>query len=1026
MYAFDAGSNGGSDAKPLWKSSLLAGTGSKPTVYTILGTPVIDPTTNTMYVAAMTSDSGTWTARLHALDITTGLEKFGGPTLIQGSVAGTGSGSVGGVLTFNAGLEIQRAGLLLQNGVVYVPFASINDNGAWHGWIFSYSAATMQPISIFCTTPNGTGGGIWQGGAGLAAEVNNPNQPFGRMFVSTGNGTIATAPPYTNSQSYAMSLIDLDLTGGVMTVEDEFTPFNAASLDAQDGDLGSGGAVLLPSQVLASGTTLNPLVHVGKYGTITILNRNQLGGYNTTADQVVQEVKTPSSGYSSWGSGIWGSPAYWNNKIYFGGVPSGGTNSVTAYSFVKGVLSSAPTSQTAEQFAYPGPTPSISANGTHSGIVWVLKNDAYTISGPALLLAYDATNLANLLYASNANSARDTPGPAIRFNVPTVANGRVYVGTANQLSVYGILGNLPTVASPIFTPSSTGFVGSQVVSISDASPGAKIYYTTDGSTPSISSNLYTGPFTITSSKIITAVANAPGYLQGPSSTATYTSSVTTMDPSLSLAAGEYSGPQMLTITDSSPGAVIYYTVDGSTPTTSSNIYAQPLNIPVPETVQTLAVAPGLSPSFVVTAVYTIDPLYTFAYPNGFVGSESTIQFNGSTTLDDFRLQLTNGGLNEQSSAFYNTPVNIQAFTTDFVFQLSNPQGDGLTFTIQNSGPNAVGGNGDALGYATIPNSVAVKFDLVNDQGEGPDSTGIYLNGAMPTVPAIDLTNTGINLHSGDYMQAHITYDGAALNLSITDQITGAKWSHSFAVNIPAAVGANTAYVGFTASSDSVSASQKVTYWTYLGSQLTVPNYPAGFDNGNLVMNGNAALTGSTLHLTNGGASQLSSAYFSQAVPIAKFTTDFDFQFTGATADGFTFVLQNAGTTAIGAGGGGLGYSGIPQSAAIKFDIYNNAGEGSDSTGFYQNGAPPTIPSIDLTPSSLGLNLGHLDHAHIVYDGSVLTWTITDPLGHRFNTNSKTVSLSEILGGYTAYVGFTAASGDGTAIQNIVDWTYTSP
>ncbi|WP_161557526.1 lectin-like domain-containing protein [Acidisarcina polymorpha] len=823
-----------------------------------------------------------------------------------------------------------------------------------------------------------------------------------------------------------MSLVDLDLTGGVMTVEDEFTPSNAATLDAQDGDVGSGGPILLPAQTLPSGQTLNSLLHVGKFGAITLLNRDNMGGYNTAGDQVVQEIKTSAAGTSSWGAGIWGAPAYWNQSLYFGGVPTGLTSSATQYSFLNGAISSAPVSQTAEQFSYPGPTPSISANGSQNGIVWLLKNDGYTIAGPAILLAYDATDLGKLLYVSSANAERDAPGPAVRFTVPTVANGKVYVGTANQLSIYGILGGTPTVTSPVFNPPSRIFSGSQTVSMSDTTPGALIYYTTDGSTPTVHSHYYTGPITVTSSQIITAMANAAGYLQGTPSTATYTSSTTTLDPVFSVATGEYSGARTLTITDGSPNAVIYYTVDGSTPTTSSSIYSQPLTISVSETVKAFAVSPNLLPSFVVNEVYDIDPVYTLAFPNGFVGSENQIQFNGSTTLDDFRLQLTNGGMGEKGSAFYKTPVNIGSFTTDFVFQLSNPAGDGITFTIQNNSPTAIGGDGGSLGYASIPNSVAIKFDLYNDQGEGANSTGIYFNGVQPTIPSYDLTNSGINLHSGDYMAVHMTYDGMVLNMTITDQITGASWSHAFGVGIPGHVGGNTAYVGFTGSTGGITSSQKITYWTFVSGSPSVPNYPAGFDLGDLLLNGNAALSGSALQLTNGTTWQTSSAYFATPVPIATFTTDFDFRLTNAVADGFSFVLQNAGPHAIGLGGGGLGYEGIGKSAAIKFDLYSNAGEGNDSTGFYTEGAMPTVPSIDLTPSFLELDLGHQDHAHIVYNGTTLTWTISDAAGHRFSTNSVAVNLPAIVGGYTAYLGFTGASGGSTAVQNILNWTYSSP
>ena len=196
---------------------------------------------------------------------------------------------------------------------------------------------------------------------------------------------------------------------------------------------------------------------------------------------------------------------------------------------------------------------------------------------------------------------------------------------------------------------------------------------------------------------------------------------------------------------------IYYTLDGSTPTTASAIYSSPLSIPVAsETVQAIAFQqPGLSVSPSMSATYTIQPAYSINFTQGFTQAQGPMQFNGSTDLDDFRLQLTNGGLNEAGSAFYATPVNVQSFTTNFTFQLSNPAGNGITFTIQNVGPSALGSSGAGLGYARHRQSVAIKFELYNSAGEGPDSTGLYIDGAMPTVPAIYLTGTGIDLHSGD-------------------------------------------------------------------------------------------------------------------------------------------------------------------------------------------------------------------------------------------------------------------------------------
>jgi hypothetical protein len=194
-------------------------------------------------------------------------------------------------VAFNPLFELQRPGLLFLNGVLYIAFGADNDQGSWHGWLFSYNASTLQQIDALCTSANGTGGGIWMGGAGLAAEVNNPAKPYGRMFVATGNGSYTASLPYNNTMSYGMSLLDLDLTGGTMTVEDEFTPYNQARLDAQDGDLGSGAPVLLPAQTLASGSTLNPLVEIGKSGTFYILNRNNLGGFNARATRLSRRCR---------------------------------------------------------------------------------------------------------------------------------------------------------------------------------------------------------------------------------------------------------------------------------------------------------------------------------------------------------------------------------------------------------------------------------------------------------------------------------------------------------------------------------------------------------------------------------------------------------------------------------------------------------------------------------------------------------------------------------------------------------------
>jgi Legume lectin domain/Chitobiase/beta-hexosaminidase C-terminal domain/Bacterial lectin len=1044
VYAFDADTNGGTNANPLWQVSLLtnaAPAGTYTVNYGVLGTPVIDLGTGTMYLVSSEFQGSNQIYRLHALDITSGAEKFGAPLLIQASVPGTGSGSSGGVLTFNPTYQYQRPGLLFLNGIVYAAFGSVSDQGPWHGWIFSFDVNTntqmLQRANVFCTTPNGSASGIWMSGAGLAAEVYNSAKPYGRMFVATANGSYSATSPI----NYGMSVLDLDLTGGVMTVEDSFTPFNEATLNAQDGDLGSGGPVLLPTQTLASGKTLNPLIEIGKSGMFYILDRDNntdgsnnpvteyspagLGGFNSSGDQAVQEAQTTITPAFNWGSGVWGTEAYWNNNIYSGGTSfsntnyTGAGNSLEAYSFVNGVLSSTPTSSSTEEFIYPGPTPSVSANGATNGIVWIV---ATGVEGSEALLAYDATNLGNTLYSSDTNLAQDSPGSPVAFAVPTIANGKVYVGATGVVSVYGLLGGTPTAPAPTMNPGTETFITPPLVKITDANANATIYYTTDGSMPTSSSAVYQNPIQVSANETLTAIASATGFLLSAPTSATYLSSTTPANPVFSLAAGTYTGTQTLTITDITPGATIYYTIDGPAPTTASAIYTQPLSISASQMVQAVAIEPGPYASPVVSAAYTIQPVGTINFSQGFAGADGPMQFNGNTDLDDTRLQLTDGGMNEASSAFYSTPVNIQQFSTQFTFQLSNPSADGITFTIQNNAATALGGHGGSLGYGGIPQSVAIKFDLYSNAGEGPDSTGLYTNGAVPTMPAINLSSTGINLHSGDEINANLTYNGTTLTMTLTDAITLATWSQSFTVNIPAIVGGNTAYVGFTGGTGGLSSSQKILSWFYLPGP-PLPNYTAGFVPGSLTLNGGATLNGTSLELTDGNSNEARSAFFTIPVNVQQFSSSFNFKLTNASADGFTFTIQGNSQTALGSVGGSLGYGGIPKSVAVKFDLFSNEGEGPDSTGLYTDGASPTVPAINLTTTGINLHSGDIFNVLLTYDGTILTEVITDTVTNATVTEKYTVNIPALVGGPTAYVGFTGGSGGATAVQQILNWSY---
>ena len=420
---------------------------------------------------------------------------------------------------------------------------------------------------------------------------------------------------------------------------------------------------------------------------------------------------------------------------------------------------------------------------------------------------------------------------------------------------------------------------------------------------------------------------------------------------------------------------------------------------------------------------------------------------GSAKLNGSSLELTDGGGEEAAAAWYQVEANIQSFTTDFTFQITpgtNPTADGFTFAIQGNNSTAVGPAGGGLGYGPdtpggtggIPNSVAVKFDLYSNDGEGTDSTGLYTSGASPTIPAVDMTSSGVNLHSGDPFHVHITYNGTALVMTITDTTTNATFTTNWTVDIPTIVGDVVAYVGFTAGTEGDTAVQNIQTWTF-GPLTPVINLGTGFTTGAMTLNGAAKLNGTRLRVTDGGGGGAASAWYNTPVNIQKFTSNFSFQIPGGTnptADGFAFVIQGGSSSALGSPGGGLGYgpgapgwttAAIPNSVAVKFDLYNNINEGSDSTGLYVDGASPTIPAVDMTSSGVNLHTTDVFNVQISYDGTNLTMTITDATTNATFTQAWPINIPTTVGGNTALVGFTGGTGQFTAIQEIIGWTLSS-
>jgi hypothetical protein len=426
VYAFDAD---GINTTALWQDSFInpgngitpipcADTGANPcpfsSVIGITGTPVVDPSTGTLYVVAATKENGDYFQRLHALDITTGAEKFGGPVVIEATVKGSGDGSHNGMVQFTPLHHNQRPGLLLVNGVVYIAWASFGDVAPFHGWVLGYDAATLKLGSAFVSTPNGSDGGVWQSGGGLSADSDN------NLYLLSGNGTFDIPK---NGVDYGDTFLKLDTN---LQVLDYFTPHNQEHLSKGDLDLGSGAALILPLQ---SGSHSKEALSAGKQGLIYLVDRTKMGKFHSKTDNVVEIVQGAKGGYRA-------SPAYWNNKIYY----SGWQESVIQYSISKGKMSTKPVHQGPTKFVW-GSTPAISANGKTNGILWAIERPPKVngVFPPSILHAYNAANVSKEIYNSAQSGSRDTPGSGITFSVPTILNGRVYIGSGTELDVYGFL-----------------------------------------------------------------------------------------------------------------------------------------------------------------------------------------------------------------------------------------------------------------------------------------------------------------------------------------------------------------------------------------------------------------------------------------------------------------------------------------------------------------------------------------------------------------------------------------------------------
>jgi hypothetical protein len=429
-YAFDA-----DNGTVLWHVSAL-GSNETPTdtrncsqvtpEIGITSTPVIDPKAGahgTMYLVAASKDnSGNYHQRFHALDLTTGAEQAGSPVTIAATYPSTGPESSNGQVVFDPKQYNERAGLLLLNGVVYISWSSHCDIEPYTGWVMGYNQNTLAQATVLNLTPNGSEGSIWQSGDGPAADSS------GNIYFLDANGTFdatLNSNGFPSKADYGNAFMKLSTTGNKLAVSDYFVMSNTIAESNADQDLGSGGAMLLPDVTDGSGTMHHLAVGAGKDQNIYVVDRDNMGKFNSASNNIYQELK------GALGGPEFAMPAYWNNTVYYGAVG----DVIRAYPISQAKLATNPGSQTSHSFPYPGTTPGVSSSGTSNGIVWAIDN-----SNPAALYAYDATNLSHELYDSNqAASARDQFGAGNKFITPMIANGKVFVGTQNGVAVFGLL-----------------------------------------------------------------------------------------------------------------------------------------------------------------------------------------------------------------------------------------------------------------------------------------------------------------------------------------------------------------------------------------------------------------------------------------------------------------------------------------------------------------------------------------------------------------------------------------------------------
>jgi hypothetical protein len=801
-------------------------------------------------------------------------------------VRGVGGGSimVGGEsrVYFNAGRENNRAALQLVGNELYIPYASHADFRPYHGWVIGFDKTTLLPNKVFNTAPNADGVAIWESGGGMSVDDQ------GNLYFALGNGFQLTGgfsafdPAHGN---YSESVLKIDPTPTwtpadpqMMRVVDYFTPFNWQQLDSQDADLGSGGVLQLPDTV-GSAAHRHLMIETGKQGRIYLIDRDNMGHINNPPigpDLVVQTVTAGQTG-------VWGNPAFFQTSPTSGIIYYHGSGDVLkGYLISNAHIDDTPAHILRSTFPsnFPGEQPSISADGTAdplnpvNGLVWEMRVDNAagriqgqgdrTTAGPAILRAFLANDFSAPVYDSSQNGQRDFFGGSVKFTVPVVTNGHVLVGTADHFSVLGLF---PQATATPGAPSNLTATllstpqGAQIrLNWMNPPPnpgmdptGIKIFRSTDGSNfaqiDTVNRTLATytdvGPFQIGQRYFYRVAASNQ---RGDSAPSNVASQLVPIPPSVLTLVGTGAASVGLSWT-----AVInddHYDVERST---DGMVFARINPAPIP-TFQTSYTDTGLSPgqyayrihAFSTSADSISNPVGTWVGPTidhgtpptGGFANATDLTTNGSAFVGGNVVELTSA-VDQAGSSFSNNRMAIARFNTSFRVRLhegTQPDyADGFTFVLQANAPTALGQAGGGIGYQGITNSVAIKFDTFDNEGETGNSTGLFYGGDRPSVPHsgfpgevnVPLDPNQVNLRSQSMKTVTLSYDGSTLHETIVDaDHPSTPFTHDYTANLMQLIGSDTAYVGFTGGSGSGTfyELEDILSWSFT-SQAPLPGAP---------------------------------------------------------------------------------------------------------------------------------------------------------------------------------------------------------